>query len=32
MARKMRDILLGASMVGIVALFIYEIIRWWFFV
>lgn len=32
MTRKMRDILLGISMAGILGMFIYEIIRWWFFV
>lgn len=32
MTRKMRDILLGVSMAGVTAMFIYEVIRWWFFV
>ena len=32
MTRKMREILLGVSMVGIAGVFIYEVIRWWFFV
>ena len=32
MTGKMRDILLGISMVGVTVMFIYEVIRWWFFV
>lgn len=29
MTRKTRDILLAISMVGVVSIFIYEVIRWW---